>query len=361
MPQYIKDREIFNIDISKTLGNVKILRLLETASRYIGEVNNIVSNTLEFDFIIVALKNIEALNSAKIEGTTGNLKDLYLEKSLDFEKKKQLKLFSAVNYKTVMTRLEEIMQAHNRIDIPLLHKLHKLLTENDPATNGVPGKFRTKEVIIRNSKLGDFWPIHPLKINECMKVFVDQISEKTEFPSLLQAAILHYQFEAIHPFEDGNGRTGRLLIIANLLTNKTIKTAILNLSQHFGLHRDEYLSSLRSVSDSLDYETWISFFLNALIEQCKHNINLIEDLRKLKEEDELLINESTRSPAAQPILNHALNQLYITTSDTVEFLKNKRLKGDLSQIARNNIKRLVQLGILEKTLVKRGRAETYVH
>lgn len=361
MPEYIKAKEIFEVDIKNVLSDVKILKLLEVASRHIGEVNNIVSNVLEYDFIIAALKNIESLNSARIEGTTGNLKDLYLENALDFEKKKQLKLFSAINYKMTMGGLENIIKSHKKIDLSLIQHLHKKLTENDPATKGTPGKFREKEVIIQNSKLGNFFPAFPNKIDEFMNSFISQIEEKFEYPSLLQAAFTHYQFESIHPFEDGNGRTGRLLIVAQLLINKTIDSAVLNLSQYFDKYRDEYIASLRSVSDKLDYSAWIIFFLNAIIEQSKHNMELVKNLRDIKEKNEIVINEKAHSPAALQVLNHSLNLLYITTPDTELFLKKKGLKGDLRQMARNNIKKLEGLGILEKTSRKIGKSEVYVH
>lgn len=361
MPEYIKEKEIFDIDIKSVLSDVKILKLLEMASIHIGEINNIVSNVLEYDFIITALKNIESLNSARIEGTTGNLKDLYLENALDFEKKKQLKLFSAINYKMAMGELESIIKSHKRIDTALIQRLHKILTENDPATRGTPGKFREKEVKIQNSKSGDFYPAFPKKIDEFMDDFVQQVTERADFPSLLQVAFTHYQFESIHPFEDGNGRTGRLLIVAQLLINNTLDSAVLNLSQYFDKYRDEYIVSLRSVSDELDYSVWVTFFLNAIIEQCKHNIELVKTLRDIKEKNEIIINEKAHSPAALQILNHSLNRLYITTPDTVSFLKKKGLRGDLKQMARNNIKKLEELGILEKTSRKIGKSEVYVH
>lgn len=361
MTKFIQSKEVFEVDLEKALRNVLVLKLLEDASRYVGEINNIVSNVLEFDFIISALKNIEALNSARIEGTTGNLKDLYMEDALDFEKKKKLKLFSAINYKIAMGEVEDIIKGHTKIDLSLIQHLHKVLTENDPATKGTPGKFRTNEVVIQNSKLGDFYPAHPTKVDEFMDTLVKQVVQKKDYPSLLQAAITHYQFEAVHPFEDGNGRTGRLIIVAHLLINKTLESGVLNLSQYFDSHREDYIASLRSVSDKQDYETWLIFFLKAVIEQSRHNISLIKSLRTMKEKNEIMINEKAHSPAALQILNHSLNELYITTVSSVAFLKKKGMKGDLKQMARNNIKKLEELGILEKDDKKSGRLEMYAH
>lgn len=358
---YISEKKVFGIDFTKTLTNTGVLRLLETASLHLGEINNIVSNVLEFDFIVTALKNIEALNSARIEGTTGNLKDLYLEDALDFEKKKQLKLFSAINYKMTVDELENIVKKYRKIDLILIRHLHKLLTENDPATTGQAGNFRKKEVIIRNSKLGDFYPTHPLKVDEFMERFSKEIDQRNDYPTLLQTAILHYQFEAIHPFEDGNGRTGRLLILTNILMRDTLDCAVLNLSQYFDTHRDDYLASLRSVSDKENYEEWIEFFLRAIVEQCQHNLKLIENLRSIKEEDILLLNENTYSASTQSVLNYSLNKLFITVPNTSEYLKARKIKGDVKQMARNSIKKLLNLGILEKTAFKIGKTEVYQH
>ncbi len=361
MPNFIGEKEIFDIKIKSTLENMEVLKKLETASRCIGEVNNIVSNVLEFDFIISALKNIEALNSARIEGTTGNLKDLYLEESLDFEKKKRLKLFSAVNYKLTMSELEDIVKGHKVVDLSLIRHLHKLLTENDPSTQGTPGSFRNVEVKIQNSKLGDFYPVHPTKMQDFTSRLVAEIDSRSAFPSLLQTGITHYQFESIHPFEDGNGRTGRLLIIAQLLIDKSLISAVLNLSQYFDTHREEYVAALRSVSDKADFTDWILFFLEAIICQTVHNIDLIKKLRSLKESNEMLINENTRSSAALHVLNHSLNELYITITSAEAFLRKKKVKGDLRQMARNNILLLKKIGILDITTYKKGRSQAYVH
>lgn len=359
---HIEENKIFDIQLEPIFVNVNILRKLETASRYIGEVNNIVSNVLDFDFIITALKNIEALNSSRIEGTTGNLKDLYLESVLDFEEKKQLKLFSAVNYKVTMSKLEDTIKKYNKFDNTFICHIHKLLTENDPATRGVPGMFRNVKVKIENSKLGDFYPPHQAKIPEYMLRFVKDIEARNSIPSLFQVAATHFQFESIHPFEDGNGRSGRILIIAQLILNGTLESAILNLSQYFDIHRDEYVSALRSVSDKGDYTHWFEFFLDAIICQSKRNIDLIQKLRDLKENNEEEISKNVGSPAAHHVLSHLLNKLYITVEDTEAYLRRKKVKGkELRQMARNNILSLEKLKILQRAPFKKGRSQMYVH
>jgi Fic family protein len=344
----MQESEIFDISQAKLLNPVTLKRL-EDASRLLGEVNQVASNVFEFDFIIEALKNIESLTSARIEGTTGNLEDLYLKDSLNFEQKQSLKLFSAINYKTTINELEEIINSHKKLDVQLMRYLHKLLTEKDPATSGVPGKFREKDVRIRNTKLGDFYPPEHFKIPELMDRFVKEAS-KDQNPNLIHAALVHCWFESIHPFEDGNGRTGRLLITAILLQRKIIKTPVLNLSQFFDAHRDDYIYALRQVTDEKDYTPWVDFFLKGVIRQCEHNIELIQKLRKLKEENSQMIRASIKgSQVAQHILELVLNTMFITAPQARSYLDKIKLPlKDSYQAALNNLRRLEKLGILEK-------------
>jgi Fic family protein len=357
--QQISESTIFGID-PNSVFTPTIMKRLEESSRLIGGVNQISSNIFQYDFIIEALKNIEALASARIEGTTGNLEDLYQQDELNYEQKRDLKLFSAFNYRTTINELEDILGRYGKIDLPVIQYLHKHLTEKDPATKGVPGEFRNKDVKIANSKLGDFFPPSYVRVQELMRRYIAH--DLDALPELIQIAIRHYQFESIHPFEDGNGRAGRLLMTARLLESKIVQSPILNLSQYFEAHRDEYLSSLRLVSDNLDYTPWINFFLDAVKTQCTHNIELIGQLRGMKKDDKKLILENIRmSSIALHILDFSLNHLFITIPDTSEFLISLGLPiKDPYQAARNNIHALERLGILSPHH-KRSQAVVYVN
>lgn len=361
MPPYISASTVFKIKPETALTR-EILLKLERASICLGKLNQFSSDVLEFDFIVEAIKNIEALNSARIEGTTGNLKDLYLIDTISEEVKKKLKLFSAVNYRSSISEVERITKKYTKIEVGLIRHLHKVLTENDPSTKGTPGKFREKDVKIANSRLGDFYPANHVKVPEFIDEFVVQVN-KNDIPTLISVAIMHYQFEAIHPFEDGNGRTGRLLLTAKLIQNNIIAEPILNLSQYLEKHRDEYLAGLRSVSDSLSYETWVSFFLDAIIAQCEHNFEIIEKMQDIKSRNELKIRETVKgSPIPLHILRYALNNLFLTAPDVAGYLKSIRIPlSDHAQTAAVNIKRLVEMKILEKAPSKKGRAQVYNH
>lgn len=360
--QPIKKADIFNIPIETAFQDAKNIKLLEEASVSLGEVNNFASGAIEYDFVMEALKNIESLTSAKIEGTTGNLQDLYAEESLSVERKKQLKLFSAINYRQAMSEVEEIISTYNKPSVAFIRHLHKLLTENDPATDGEPGKFRMKPVKIRNSKLGDFYPAHHVKVSEFMDIFAQQYPLNDQMPDLVRAAISHYQFECIHPFEDGNGRTGRMLIVTELMMRKIIDFPVLNLSQYFESNRDEYLFCLRSASEKQSYAEWVNFFLNGVKHQSEHNIRLIRSLHDIEKRDSYTINSQLHSPNASHILRHALNKLFIDIGSASKFLKAQKVQSaDYKQLARTNIHSLVKAGILGEASFRQGTMKVYVH
>jgi len=361
MSKNINEKKIFDISLDD-IYDKEVMRLLEDASHSLGKVNNLTSGALEYDFIVQVLKNIEALTSARIEGTTGNLKDLYAEQALTFERKAQLKLFSAINYKIAIEQLENIVERYSRVSLRLIRHIHKILTENDPATKGVPGKFRDGDVAIENKELGNFYPASHLKIIDFMERYVNEVKRREKMPVLLNAAISHYQFESIHPFQDGNGRTGRMLIVADLLREGSLDAPILNLSQYFELHRDKYLGSLRSVTEEGSYKKWVLFFLKTVKEQSLYILDLIGEFRNIGEVDKKVINEKVHSPAAPLILKHALNNLFITVPDTAEYLKDQKLKSaDYMQVARTNIARLVDEKVLIREDFKFGRSVVYAH
>lgn len=360
--QQCTESDIFGISWDDTITDLEVIKLLAKASQLLGEVKNISSGIFEHDFIISTLKNIESLDSAKIEGTTGNLEDLYQKDDLDFERKKQLKLFSAINYRSAIDNVENIAKEYDTMSLALIRHIHKLLTHDDPATSGTPGMFRKKDVKISNSRLGDFHPPSHVFIEEFIKKYVEKIDGLTELPVLIQIAIGHVQFESIHPFEDGNGRTGRLIINMNFLQNDMLKAAVLNLSDFFEKNRPNYIEKLRSVTEDKTYKEWVKFFLEGIIYQCNNTRQLIEQLKKIRCQNIALLEGDGKHALSTDVLDHALNALFITTTDTTAVLrkKHKQFKA-IDQMTRNEIKRFVELGILKKTDRRRGHADVYIH
>jgi len=351
---------IFDIS-TDSLFNPDLFSLAEEASHHLGQLNQLSLKLSEYSFIIDVLRNIEALTSAKIEGTTGNLEDLYNQDDLTFDKKVQLKLFSAINYKTTISKIEEIIGTTKKLDLRMVRHLHKLLTENDPSTKGTPGKFRTTEVKIQNSRLGDFYPPSAIDVPVLARDFVEK---KFVFPrkSLFTIAVKHYQFEALHPFEDGNGRTGRLLIITQLLQQGLLQHPILNLSSYFDKNRDGYIFALREVSEKENYSLWVELFLNGVIKQSAEVELLIESLKNLRDSEMALLSQKikgTNTPFI--IIEFALDRFYFTLQELEGYLKKRKLPfKDHYQTARKNVHRLEKLGLVKKSH-RKSQADVYVH
>lgn len=363
MSFYCKREDIFGLDYETKLIDLPLFKKLEKASRLLGQVNNHISvEVFQHDFIISTLKNIESLESAKIEGTTGNLEDLYKYDDLDFNQKKELKLFSAINYRRTIDKLEDISQGDKDISIRLIRETHQMLTMNDPATAGSPGVFRTKDVKIRNNKLGDFYPPSHMIVNDLMLELIDFSKILIKVPDLIKIAILHYQFESIHPFEDGNGRTGRLLINLNFLQNELLSKPILNLSEFFENNREDYIYYLRSVSDNKTYIEWLDFFLEGVIQQSVKVMDIILGLKKIREENIDIIHNNKKHTLSIDILDYALKKLFISVPEVVEHLKERNIVfKSLDQMVRSEVKRMVSLGLLKKADFRRGRSDIYLH
>jgi Fic family protein len=212
--------------------------------------------------------------------------------------------------------------------------------------------------------LGDIAPPDYTQVPQMIQTYLDSFSGG-EKQSLIKAAVGHYQFESIHPFSDGNGRTGRLLVIAHLLHYGWLKEPVLNLSGFFERNRGEYVGNLRQVTEKRDYRGWADFFLRGIIEQAKEALTLIAALKELRENDLNVIRKNVKgTPLPVEALDFALNRLYVTTAEFGEYLSdlsagNYRLK-DAAQTARSNIQRLERCGILAKSH-RRRNADVYCH
>ncbi len=357
--QHTTREDIFNIPLD-TLFTKEMVSLANEANHNLGVVSNISSDIFDDSYIIDVLKNIEALTSAQIEGTTATLKDLYLDEALSFERKKQLKLFSAVNYKFALDQVGAMVESRSNISESLIKEFHHLIADDDPSTSGPVGSYRKKNVKIRNKKLGDFYPPEFVHIPSYMSVFISPQSGVEEVP-LFDIAIRHVQFEAIHPFEDGNGRTGRLLILAQLLQHGLLSQPVLFLSHYFEKERDKYLHFLRTVTDEQSYEDWLRFFFEAVITQSQIIKELIDLLQQVREEARSRVVQSTTSTTVPLFaLEYVLEHLYVTISDIEQFLKDSSVKTKAPyQTAYNAVQRLVELGILKKDH-KRGKTNVFV-
>lgn len=335
-----------------TIDDMEVLNLLSQADRQLGRLDMYSEYIPNIDLFISMHVLKEATQSSKIEGTKTNIEDALLDKEDVNDEKRD-------DWEEVQNYIEALNSAIKKLEkLPLSSRLiretHNILLQGVRGKHKLPGDFRSSQNWIGGASINDATFIPPIhtSVNEYMGD-LENFAHNTEsfFPDLLKIALIHYQFETIHPFLDGNGRVGRLMITLYLVEKGILKKPILYLSDFFERNRMLYYDNLTRVREKSDLSQWFKFFLVGVIETAKNGINTFDSILKLQKEVEVKLQTlGSRSYNAQLILNH-LYQKPIVDSQKV-----KELTGLSSPSVYKLIEKLEKLEILtEITGAKRGK------
>ena len=256
----------------------EVNKLLAEANRLIGELNAFSQIVPDVDFFITMHILKEATTSSRIEGTKTNMEEA-LVKEEDINPEKRDDWAEVQNYiKAINTSIKDLekLPISNR----LIKNTHKTLLSGVRGKHKIPGDFRTSQNWI-GATLKDaiFIPPHYSEVIELMSDLEKFINEdEHHVPHLIKIAIVHYQFETIHPFLDGNGRLGRLLITLYLVSNNVLKKPSLYLSDFFEKNKGYYYDNLMTVRITSNLVQWIKFFLVGVIETSKESIQVFKDI-----------------------------------------------------------------------------------
>lgn len=293
------------INRSWTIENMELLNLLSQADRQLGRLDMYSEYIPNIDLFITMHVLKEATQSSKIEGTKTNIEEALLEREDVNEEKRD-------DWEEVQNYISALNTAINSLEkLPLSSRLiketHKVLLEGVRGKHKLPGDFRSSQNWIGGASINDATFIPPTHetVNEYMSD-LEKFAHNDDlyFPDLLKIALIHYQFETIHPFLDGNGRVGRLMITLYLVEKKILKKPTLYLSDFFERNRTLYYDNLMRVREKNDIEQWFKFFLVGVIETAKNSILTFDSILKLKEEVETKLKQlGSRSNNAQTIVN----------------------------------------------------------
>ena len=326
--------------------------LLEQASRALAELDAFTLIVPDVDLFIQMHITKEANTSSRIEGTQTQMDEAVLEAE-------QLAPEKRDDWAEVRNYVQAINEAIVELEtLPLSNRLlkrtHEILMQGVRGENKTPGDFRVSQNWIGGSGLKDaaFIPPHQGMVPELMgDLELFWHNEHIHVPELIRIALSHYQFETIHPFLDGNGRIGRLLITLYLVNKGLLRKPSLYLSDFFERNRGSYYDALTRVRESNDVLHWVKFFLQAVIETANNGKQTFESILRLRREmDSLLFAYGKRAENAQTLLKHLYRRPAITANDAAALL------GVSHQTASSLLKKLVTDGVLvEVTGYQRNR------
>lgn len=332
-----------------------MINLLIKANSQLAVLESIATRSPNVELFISMYVRKEALMSSQIEGTQATLEDV-----LDpmIEANTNRKVADVVNYikatEFAIKRLHELPLCNR-----LIKETHAVLMEGVRGQEKSPGEFRRSQNWIGGQgstlKNARYIPPSPDDMIEAMSDLEKYINADDELDALIRAALIHYQFETIHPFLDGNGRVGRLLITLFLMEKKVLSTPALYISYFLKKNRVEYYDRMTEVRAKGNYEQWVTFFLRALLESAEDATATIDELIALHDKNAAVISGMGRAAK-----NAMLVFEYLEANPIIEIRKTAEALSITFNTASSAVKRLTDAGILVQTTnASRNRTFAY--
>ncbi len=332
--------------------------LLEKANRSLGRLDGVASIFPDPALFLYMYVRKEALLSSQIEGTQSSFSDLLLFESKELPGVPMGDVEEVSHYVAAMNHGLKRLRDGFPLSLRLIREIHKTMLSTGRGSKKAPGEFRTSQNWIGGSRPGTaaFVPPPPHRVVECMGLLEKFLhDEPVKTPLLIKAALAHVQFETIHPFLDGNGRLGRLLITLLLCADGALAQPMLYLSLHFKAHRDRYYELLQRVRTKGAWEDWLDFFLSGVIDTTEQAVRAAQRILDLFRDDRLRIEKLGRPAASALRLHHALQERPILS------IPGAARRVGLSQpTITSALAHLAKLGIVRET-TGRKRRKLYVY
>jgi len=327
--------------------------LLSEADRLLGELSG-TGKLLRNPYLLIApYIRREAVSSSRIEGTQASLGDLFFFEADKSEKPKVPDVREVLNYVQAMEyglgRLRELP-----VSTRLIREIHGVLTEGVRGEHATPGEIRRSQNWIGPPGCSlDEARYVPPPVEELQEILSDwekYLHSNPNEPPLIQCALMHYQFEAIHPFLDGNGRIGRLLITFFLCEREYLTQPLLYLSAFFDRFREEYYSRLLAISQKGSWREWLEFFLRGIANQAKDAIADAKKILELHNEYQRTLERTKKVPASA---HRLIDEIFQNPVISISALS-KKWNMSFNSV-KTGVLRLVEIGILREEAGRRRR------
>lgn len=335
------------------IEDMEVIRLLSTADRQIGRLD-MYSGYVNIDLYISMHIAKEATQSSRIEGTQTNMQEAFLEKE-EINDERRNDWEEVQNYIAAMNKA--VAELNNLpFSSRLIRQAHEVLLQGVRGEHKLPGEYRLSQNWIGGASINDakFVPPPHLMVPELMSDLEKFANDDMNpMPDLLKIALIHYQFETIHPFLDGNGRVGRLLIPVYLVSKGILKRPILYLSDFFENHRMLYYDNLMRVRTHQEISQWFKFFLTGIIDSCEKGIATFDSILQLQRSlDQRLVAIGSKESDARKVLESLYKRPVIGAKRVAEII------GKSQVSAYKLISELEKIGILQE-ITGSGRGRVY--
>ena len=337
----------------------EMLELNSKADLAIGRLDSLGDFIPDAELFVFMYVRKEAVISSQIEGTQATLIDVLEFEAGNTSLEKRSDVDEVVNYINAMNYGLGQIKSNSGLPLSLrmVKEIHRRLLSGVRGHSRTPGDFRVSQNWIGGTTLTNATYVPPAAhdMQPALHAFEEYLRDDKNLPPLIRTALLHYQFETIHPFLDGNGRVGRLLITFYLCHEGILKQPLLYLSFFLKKHRQEYYDLLQVVRDTGDYESWIKFFLKGIVETADEAVKTARSIIQLREQDRSKMSRLGRGMKRGVILH---DKLFTTPAVSVAMVSD--IAGLSPAAAGTLISRFVDLGILtEVTGRQRNRAYNY--
>lgn len=334
----------FPPDLSTIYDNELVL-LLGEASRSIGTINNYTRNVPNADYLSYPLVLKEAISSSKIEGTKANVGDI-----VDVEMGKDLPDEIRDDAKETQRHVAALIYGSQILKAELLYSrtikdIHEVLLEGVRGNMLRRGEFRQwSNAVSQDQTVGGivYLPPQPNRIKDLMDRLDKYINEEESVDKLIKAAVIHHEFEAIHPFADGNGRIGRTIVSLFLLKENIIQHPLFFISGYLFRNKEQYYHLLQEINKTQSWDKWIKFFLRAVDFQAKKSCELLDKVSSLVDEYHKKVQGKIKSPYIYHIILCAFKHI-VLDSKVIQ----KEIDGIASKTALENLRRLETIGLLQ--------------